>query len=187
MASLAIAEPAADTELLHLRPEPDLATLAYAYVRWQSEGLFSRIFPTRPNLSLRDYLNWHDLPEVECAGVFSGDELLGIGWIVQSQRIVDQIIGEVAVGFFRAAKFSQWVEGVQMLLGWGFSRGLTVAYGVSPMQNRDARALSLTAGMRHTGVLPYYTVWEGKATDAALYTLKKEDWMGRRWHGFRRN
>ena len=162
---------------LELRPAPGVEALMAAYTRWWNEGLFSMIFPNHPNMTLPEFLAWNDSPGVTPVGCYCGGELVGIGWINQVLQVADKKVAEVGAGFFKDTPISQWRRGLEQMIEYGFvDRGCDAVYGTSPRPNRMACALAIGAGMRETGHIPLFTSWEGKAVDAVIFSLRREEW-----------
>ena len=164
-------------ERLELRPALGVEPLVAAYCRWWTEGMFSRIFPNQPNMTLAEFLAWNTSPGVTPVGCYAGGNLVGVGWINQVLHVADKKVAEVGAGFFKETPLSQWRRGLEQMIEYGFvDRGCAAVYGTSPRPNRLACALAIGAGMRETGHIPLFTSWEGKAVDAVIYSLRREEW-----------
>lgn len=166
---------------IRLKLGMDFPILAAAYCRWRAEGLFEQIFHRTPNISLIEFLDWCYLPTVEPVGVFAGESLVGVGWIVQARQIDGQVVAEVGAAFFKGTPLSAWRRALHLFMDHAFvDRGFAEVYGVSAKDNRAARVIRRWCGMRPVERLP----WEmSTEPDAVVYALNWKEWAGRIHHG----
>ncbi len=151
--------------------------LAQAYARWHDEHLFAQIFYEQPDMSLEQFLDWCYLPTVEPVGCWTGDLLVGIGWIRSAWRMDDgQVVSEVGAAFFRHVPLSIWHRALDLFLNHAFlERDFVEIYGLSSKMNPAALPILKYCGMQPAERLP----WEQRmADDTMIFSLKRADWKG---------
>lgn len=148
-------------------------TLAYAFVRWRAEGLFSQIFHRCPDISMGEFLDWSYQPTVESVGCFDRDSLIGGGWIAQLYRVEGQLVAEVGAAFFKGTPLSKWRTALRMYLAHAFEdRGISRIYGFSSPRNRAARIIARCCGMHQV----FTTPWGETPPDTIIWELRRENW-----------
>jgi hypothetical protein len=168
------AEFSAGTVYLRLGlPYPLLAT---AYHRWRRDGLFPLIFPRCPDIDLISFLDFCYRSTGEPIGVFIGDNLVGVGFIVQAWQIEDKVVAEVGAAFFRNTPLSVWHKALDLLMRHAFAdRGFAAVYGVAAKVNRAGRLITRWCGM----VEAERPDWLVEVPESVVYKLSREDWLMR--------
>ena len=160
--------------------------LAAAYLRFKQEGLLPTYYHNYfPEITLRQFLDFHRLPRVEYLGCFLQDqatgriELAGEGVINQSREYGGDRICEVGLGYFREFQKPRiTTEFTEMLLDYVFiERGYAGCYGVSPIQNPTIHRFAKRMGFRVHGPLPFFVGWHGLSSSAYLYEMTAFDWV----------
>jgi hypothetical protein len=165
---------------VELRLGLDFSLLTYAYVRWRAEDLFSRIFHRCPEMTLEEFLDWNYQQTVEPVGCFVGEQLVGIGWIIQARKVGGVVVAEVGAAFFKGTPLSIWRRGLDLFLQHAFvDRGYPRVYGTSAADSRSARAITRSCGMMPVDELPWA---EQPAANTVFHVLDWMTWANRRHH-----
>jgi hypothetical protein len=156
--------------------------LIYAYNRWKAEGTFPIIFHRCPDVALEEFLDACYLPTAETVGVFVGEEMVGVGWIVQAWRIDEMVVAEVGVAFFSGTPLTVWRKALWEFLKHAFVvRDFDQIYGMSAVGNRAARLITRWCGMKECA----RPAWIQEVPDSIVSTLDYETWMEGKHHAAR--
>ncbi len=155
--------------------------LAMAYLRFKAEGQLETIYyegvPT-----LTECLHASLKPDRACLGGFVDNNLAGVCWVFDHQRMGHLSRAELGFGFFAdVATSRQKVELGRLAVDVIFTNfRVDVLTGKTPSENRAARRFTRACGFTmQAEPVQNLIVWEGALSSAYLSTLSKTDWQAR--------
>lgn len=170
--------------ILSVVPNPHEDLIGYVYLALKAEGLTDTVWHDG-DVGLTGVLAWHKNPANVFFACFHEDittgarDCAGIIWLNSMKRVAGEKVGEVGMAFlskFQRNDMPQ--EFAELGLEHLFANvGLDRVYGTTPKDNRAAVIFAKKLGMKEYGIAPGFVQYKGKAVDAVLTCLSREDFM----------
>jgi RimJ/RimL family protein N-acetyltransferase len=156
--------------------------LAFAYMRFEKEGLLKYLFYEGPPPGIKWFLDTFTDAKMDVLGCFEREPngqltLAGLTWFNSKTRIGHSFVrSECGQAFFREYHdrdhTCRWAR-LSAHYAFKFLK-VDIIYGTTPVKNRAAVMAAKRAGFLVAGELPMYTLWEGEPCAAAISYLTPE-------------
>jgi RimJ/RimL family protein N-acetyltransferase len=155
------------------------------YDRLRTEDLLSTVFHENPEMSLREFLNFFNVPMnlLQVFSITEGDKVLdiaGLAWladIVVCQGVLTRALGSFV--FFRKYQSPKYTDQFsQIILDYWFNiLKIDTIVGVTPAENRLAILYVKRAGFREVGRIPAYTTLGEKVMDGIITCMTRGEYL----------
>jgi len=160
-------------------------SLVSFYDRLHVEDLWDIVFHENPDMSLREFLNFFNVP-INLLQVFTiaeGDKFVdvaGLAWlsdITICQGILIRGLGSFV--FFKKYQSPRYTDGFcKIILDYWFNvLMINTIVGVTPAENRLALLYVKRAGFREVGRVPSYTTLGNRVMDGVITSMTKEEYL----------
>jgi RimJ/RimL family protein N-acetyltransferase len=156
--------------------------LAYAYMRFDREGLLPYLFYEGPSPGVKWFLDTFTDPKMDVLGCFERGAdgkltLAGLTWFNSKTHVAKVFTrSECGQGFFRdyhdRDHTCRWAR-LSARYAFKFLK-VDIIYGTTPVKNRAAVIAAKRTGFQVVGELPMYTLWEGEPCAAVISCLTPE-------------
>lgn len=158
------------------------------YDRLHVEELWDIVFHENPEMSLREFLNFFNVPMnlLQVFTIAEGDrfsDVAGLAWLTEvttCQGILTRALGSFV--FFRKYQSPKYTdEFCKIILDYWFNvLMINTIVGLTPAENRLALLYVKRAGFREVGRMPSYTTLGKKIMDGVITSMTKEEYLSTR-------